>query len=669
MVFGFVSKGKEMPQNFSLPFDLDFYKNCADSQVIVLVTDAEGTILYVNPSFTETFGYSEEEVRGKNPKILKSGVHSQAWYSELWAQLKRGENRRHEICDRTRDGRRVWMNVSIIPHFGSNGVPDYFVSVSYDITEYKRLQLEAEADRERALAAVRAKSDFFARMTHEIRTPMNAVLGMADLLVGSPMAPEQAEYVSILSSSGRLLLALINDVLDYSKIEAGGLSLENKPISVKELAGDVVALFARSAQEKGLVLRSEIDGLLPGSVLADPLRTTQVLSNLISNAIKFTEKGEIVLGVQKKGEREGKVSVEFAVRDTGRGMTTEQREHLFVPYSQADASVARTHGGTGLGLIISQKFVELMGGDLVVESVHGLGSRFFFKVDFEIAQAHAHAVAPKASRIEQSLGAFPPELCAKRIAVAEDNPANLKLIAAALRRMGFSPSLVENGAKLLELMDTNSFDLIFLDEQMPVMTGGEAARAIIERMGASHPPMVLITANAIAEMGDAFDPNLYDCVLTKPIDFASLRQTLMKTLTNETHAVEANAQVKSSMEEGIVTRISELRREFEDDEFVIQFLETFLQSASNTVNQILAIKRDDEALKKKRPSHALAGSSRNVGAQELAAYASRLEAASAGSEAEWMATFDPATLEKLWSDTYKALDTLIVELKGESKKE
>ncbi|HOW55129.1 MAG TPA: ATP-binding protein [Syntrophorhabdaceae bacterium] len=480
------------------------YNAVEHSSAVILITDTEGGIEYVNPKFVQVTGYERAEALGKTPRILKSGDMPSEIYEELWKTIKSGEEWRGIFHNKKKNGEFYWAASSISPVKDTSGSITNLVGIQEDITAIKLFEQELQKAKAAAESANQAKSYFLASMSHEIRTPMNAIIGMTEILLDGPLDGEQKKYVETLRSAGENLLNIINDILDISKIEAGYLELESVPFDLKELLDAACGIMSVRTSEKGIDISCMIMPDVPVRLKGDPGRLRQVLLNLIGNAVKFTEEGGIRIEAALAGKDLSAATIQFSINDTGIGIPEEKIDGIFEKFTQADPSTTRKYGGTGLGLTISQHLVELMGGKIWVSSTPGVGSTFYFTVLLGIEDERTAGVSTvtEAASTAPAASSAAKELKPLRILLVDDSGDNRLLVQSFLKKTPFTIDTAENGNIAVEKFKDSAYDIILMDMQMPVMDGYEATRQIRrweQSRGLKKTPVLALTAYALLE--------------------------------------------------------------------------------------------------------------------------------------------------------------------------
>ncbi|GFO54454.1 hypothetical protein GMSM_14610 [Geomonas sp. Red276] len=760
--------------------------------VTVMITDRDGIIEYVNPHFTVTTGYLPEEALGKNPRLVRSGLHPREFFENLWNTILSGREWRGELLNRRMNGEVYWESASISPVKGSDGEIHHFVAVKEDITLRKqaeealrrsderiRLLLESTAEaiygtdlkgactfanpacaeilgyddpdellgknmhllihhshqdgaifpgtecpllgvlrggeglhgddqffwrkdgspfaveywsypqlrdgevvggvvtflditeRKRAEeelrkataaaeAATRAKSAFLANMSHEIRTPMNAVIGMLYLLRQTTLNDRQQDYLEKAQTASNILLRLINEILDFSKVEAGKLELEQVAFSLDKVLNDLTTLASATLQGKPVKLVVNRSPQVPDILVGDPLRLGQVLLNLTSNATKFTEQGSIEVGVVLLAEEAGDVVVRFSVTDTGIGMTPEQQATLFHAFSQADSSTTRKYGGTGLGLTISQHLVELMGGSIRVESEVGKGSTFSFEIGLQRHTGERSLALPEPAVAE--VPAKEEGLSGVRLLLVEDNSLNQQLVHELLVRRGARVDMVSNGQEAVDRLTSHGhlYQAVLMDVQMPVMGGLEATRRIRLNPKLTSLPIIAMTASALAsERDDCLEAGMNDQV-NKPIDVDDLFTKLMHWVKGEGLSPEAEPPPGEEGEEVIFPeRLPGLDFErglktVENPLLLKRLLLSFARENEGTLAELDEVLAAEEYAKARLLVHTVKGVGGNLGAGELFGAGSRLEAA--------LLSAEPAALDELVASFRESLGEVLASI-------
>lgn len=499
------------------------YRSVVESvREVIFQASVDGRWTFLNPAWEEITGIAVGESLGRNYLEFLHCEDREASLERFRALVsEENDECRHEVRILHRDGRPLWMDTSARVVKDAAGAVVGVSGTLADVTD--RVQAAHELERAKAAAesAARVKSEFLTTMSHEVRTPLNGVIGMAELLLGSGLKPEHVMLAETIRHSGEMLLELVNDTLDYSKIEAGRMPLVSLPFDPGDVCRETVDLLAPAAARKDLELVLAVDPQFPQHVLGDAGRLRQILLNLAGNAVKFTERGEVQIRATVGERRPGGIVAVFEVEDTGIGIAPDARPLLFQPFTQADPHTTRRYGGSGLGLAISQKLTALLDGQIEVESELGRGSLFRVTIPFTLPPASGADGSPHRAA-DANLLTF-----RGRVLVAEDNVVNQRVASMMLEKLGLSVDLVTNGAEALRAASRTAYDAIFMDCLMPEMDGYEATRRIRRaESGRRHTLIIAMTANAFAEDRERCLAAGMDDYLAKPVTLASFRQAV-----------------------------------------------------------------------------------------------------------------------------------------------
>ena len=618
----------------------------------------DGRLIAYNPEMARMVEReSVGDLKGRSGVNLRDLYADPAQRDEMIARLMRdGSITQFEGEYRRRDGTNGWFSANLRAVKDAAGALQSIDGTIMDITARKRteealLQAKSRAEeqarrlgiqafelrkaREEALKASRLKSEFVANMSHEIRTPMNGVLGMTGLLLDTDLDEEQREYAGIIRTSGEALLSVVNDILDFSKIEAGKLELEEIEFHLRATLEESLDLVSAGARDKGLELCLDIADDVPPALCGDPGRLRQVLTNLLGNAVKFTERGEVRVRVTSEKRDAEAVTLRITVRDTGIGISEEERTRLFKPFSQADGSTTRRHGGTGLGLVIAKQIVGMMGGEIGVRSEKGKGSEFHFTFRAGIGHASADVPSQAAFTGEKIPGRGAPERqrVLKRVLVAEDNPVNQRVAVKMLEKIGCRADVVADGREALDAVRRVPYDIVFMDCQMPEMDGFEATGLIRKLEGRPARTLVVaMTANALRGDRERCIASGMNDYLPKPVTQESLESVIRKWEQLASAAGEGPAAIPAGpvsgpdecIAPGRMAELKELALGAESG-WLETLIRKFLDDAAERLEKLRAACLGGEPDVVAEVAHALKGSSAAMGAGEMRRVAERLQ--------------------------------------------
>jgi PAS domain S-box-containing protein len=504
--------------------ELNIQTYALNEHSLVSVTNPMGKITYANEKFCEISGYPLEEVLGHSHRLVNSKYHPQSFWTSLWGTITRGKLWQGEICNKAKDGSIYWVYASIIGYKDTEGKITKYVAIRNDITNTKIGQKNIEIALNKANELAEAKSHFLANMSHEVRTPMNGVLGTISLLENTKLDKEQKELVDIAKSSSDGLLTVLNDVLDFSKVDFGKLELDMDNFDLHKSVKEVIQLLKAKAKEKKITINLYIDDSTPRHIFGDKVRINQILLNLLSNAIKFTDVGNVTLDIISRDLNQEQIHIDFKVTDTGIGISEENQKRIFEAFTQADSTTTRKYGGTGLGLAISSKMAKVMNGKIDVQGHEGKGSIFTLTLPLHLGTPNKELeTVVKKGHINIS------QETVGNILVVEDNVVNQKLTRLMLNKLGLNCDIVENGQQALDLIDDEGVDhykIIFMDMQMPVMDGVTATEKIVEKYPHDHPKIIAMTANVFEEDKQrCFKAGMED-FLPKPVRLEEIKRVL-----------------------------------------------------------------------------------------------------------------------------------------------
>lgn len=619
-----------------------------------------GEITMISQSVLKRLGYLPEEVIGH--KIIEFFPDKKRIHSALIRLRKTKSLRNFEITMYRKDGTERQFMINMLMFTNDKGKPTEVAVLARDITELKRNELELLKSKEHAERSLKVKEGFLANMSHEIRTPMNGVIGMIDLLGETPLNPEQKDYVLTIKRSSETLLNILNDILDLSKIEAGKMELHEAPIAVEELLLKLVSLFGQTAKSKGNTLTYHIGPDIPKFIIADQTRLLQIMSNLTSNALKFTENGsvKVLLTLLKKEGLFHKIKVE--VVDSGIGISATDKQILFTSFTQLDNSSRKSFGGTGLGLAISKQLCALMNGEIGVESTLGEGSTFWFT--FETKETSIAQVSTTTqledTPIEDVFADYHP-----LILLVDDNAVNRKVANEILKKSGCETDMAESGFKAIEMVekryhsDSKGYDIIFMDIQMPDMDGVETTQELKKRFSKGLPPIVAMTAYSMKEDRDRFMSQGMDDYIAKPIRAQTLVQKVRELMGNiENRKLEQKQKeiAQEAMVPVLDKEIIEQLNGIGGADLVWSVFDDFVTESNELVAGALEAYKAGDIKTVKSNLHTLKGSGGTVGVSQVAEIAR---------DAEWrLKSDDTSTLAEALPALEKAYERFLASYKG-----
>jgi two-component system, sensor histidine kinase len=573
------------------------YRNItANMRLGLLEVDNDEIITFANQSFCDMSGYTITELLGEKASNLFAKDEQAGILQQKNELRKQGHSDAYEISLHNKTGEPKWWLISGAPHYNDKGELIGSIGIHLDITKQKKLEYDLMEAKLQAEKSAQAKEIFLTNMSHEIRTPMNAIMGMSHQLNKTTLNSRQSLYLDAIHNSAEHLLVIINDILDISKIEAGKLNLEHIGFNISALIKSAVQVMQHKAEEKGLILGTTVDENINKVLIGDPYRFKQVLLNMLSNSLKFTEKGSVQIVCRLQGKTDESQILQVTITDTGIGMDESFISQLFTKFSQEDDSVARKYGGTGLGMSISKKLIELMDGTIDVTSKKNKGTSITFTLPF-IKGNESDMPAKEEINFDSSI------LTGSRILLVEDNEMNRLVATTVLEHYGVDFSQAINGEEAVNMLRKEKFDLVLMDVQMPVMNGIEATKIIRQDISKTI-PIIALTANAIKGESDKCIAAGMNAYISKPFEEAVLVRTIGSLLGKE---IKVTAVQKDIPQGGdTLFNLEDLRKLSRGDEvFVAKIISLFIKTAPVSVLEMRkALDRNDLA-KVKSVAHSL----------------------------------------------------------------
>ncbi len=600
-----------------------------NAPISIIITDSKFHIEYVNPYFEKTMGFSLTELTGEKPSIFGT-EYNKRFYKDIISQITSGRTWKGEFLNKKKNGESLWELAYIAPIINKKGSIINYVAVKEDITERKNFIKQLEIAKEKAEIASKAKSEFLANMSHEIRTPMNAIMGFVDLVLESDLKDTQRKYLEIVKQSTDNLLRILNDILDISKFDSSKMEFEEKPFNLVKLINACSNTFSYRISTKGLNFKLEIDENIPETFIGDEVRIAQVINNLLNNAIKFTDKGEISIKVYLQSKTDKHAIIKISVADTGVGIPQDKKDKIFEAFTQADGSITRRFGGTGLGLTIASKVVKHYNGKIWVESEEGKGSVFHFTLHLPISDTKMEE--------EQYDGSEQIRFKSKvNILVAEDIETNQILIKNILESMGAEVTVAENGLRAIHALAEKEFHLILMDWHMPEMDGAQALKIlrdleagkktenkkikkdVIQKLEGKKFIVVALTAAALKKEKDSLLAMGFDGYISKPIKRDELNIILKKFLNDKIQITNEKFIVKSEHYEYIKQLVGD------DEELIEKLINSFKDTYNVCVQGLEKAIKDHNFNEIYKHAHTLKGAAANLGFKEIAELALKIE--------------------------------------------
>ena len=602
-----------------------------DAPDFIAMADMQAHLKYLNNAGARLIGLPDDadlsglEIKDMHPEWATKRVLEEGIPTVLRQGFWQGETALLH-----KDGYEIPVSQLLLLHRDGFGNPQLLSTIMRDITVYKQVEQALSQAKASAEALAQSKSEFLATMSHEIRTPMNAIIGLSHLALNKDLSDETRDYLEKINSSSNSLLIILNDILDFSKLDAGHLNIDHTVFSLDEILDTINDLFTNYAEEKNLDFSLEVAPDVPRNLVGDTLRLQQILTNLLSNAVKFTEQGKVSLKITVAQIAHSQARLLFCVTDTGIGMSEEDHEKLFHPFSQVDGSISRRFGGTGLGLAISQNLLQLMGGKFSVESTLGKGSRFSFELVLGMSSLPCQPLLDPLISAQMDISQL---FLGTRILVVEDNLINQQVVREFLNLAGITVEIANDGMEAMALLEDGAFDAVLMDMHMPVMDGFEATKLIRSQTRFAELPVIALTAGVTKEERERCMASGMNDFIAKPINPQKLLEKLVRWIKPtgiiETDALAAELSATKLFKEGNLPGFdlhNLLGMIGNNRELAIRLLFTFMESMKNLADEIEAQITVDNLVAAKELIHKIKGASGTIGAVRLHAASEVLEA-------------------------------------------
>lgn len=546
--------------------ELTIYKQALNNSTLVIITNYEGNITYVNEHYCNALGYNADEIIGKNPRIFNSGFHPKSFFEEMRSTISQGKTWRGKIKNITKDGNYVWMDTIIYPFYPDDSLKFNYLVIRHNVLD----QIED----------LKSREQFLSNISHEIRTPLHGITNIIDILSKTSLDNEQSYYLSTIQSASESLLHLLNDVLDFYKIEFQKLTLEETSFNLISIINSVISLNEPISRAKNTPIKLIADKDIPTNLEGDSNRVRQIISNLLDNALKYTDEGEIEISIKLISIDKDKARININIKDTGIGISESKKEIIFQKYKQANNSDSRLHGGTGLGLHIVKELISLMGGKISLESTIGVGSTFMIDFILKISENVSKNISAEST--ERALEPM-------SILIIDDSEINRLVLKKQMDTLGYDYSFAKNGLEGLQILKSIKFELILLDIQMPIMDGIGFLNELDQNIDYSaykSIPIIIVSAGNKFYLQEQYPQINIKGNIHKPFKINDI-QNKIDSAINQKSTFSTNRTANELSDDGIITRLNYLTELADGDvDFMRELISSFILKTPECIEQI-----------------------------------------------------------------------------------